>query len=203
MVKMILSLKQGYDGSKSRCIVCGREGETDPMDIHHFDGTESHNEIPNLAPADHPCNSSLNGKKREATRRDLLDQSRLGSVSASEIGAGPRASTNERTITDESPAWSSKEGAKHDIQRPVWNRWIIDLEKGPFRGNAKLYRKSLSDMAPWGLARYLGLEEALGSSVTYRRFITEDVAGGILGLEEDDFGKAVVFLNYQPKTAQS
>jgi hypothetical protein len=44
------------------------------------------------------------------------------------------------------------------------------------------------------------MEGSLGSSVTYRRFIEEDIAGEILGVDEDELGKKVVFLKFKPET---
>lgn len=118
------------------------------------------------------------------------------SVCVSEQGS--QARVNERTAILDALQWSSKEGVKHETQRHAWNKWVVDREVGPFKGvNTNLYPVALAEMAPWGIGRYIGLDGPLGSSVTYRRFVNEDVRGGILLKDEDSIGKMIVYLNIQ------
>lgn len=183
LAKRILSLRQGYDGDVVKCILpeCSRIVAIDVAELHHYNEIESDNRIPNLGPMHHSCNSSLNGRKREATKRLLLDQSRLGSVSERDH------TTLARQVEPESD-WTSREGEKHDVMRHRWNGWIHS-ESGIFRGapGAKIRITALAKKAVHALGT--------GSSVTYRRYIEEDYYGGIFDYEIDNAGyKFVVYL---------
>lgn len=206
-IRTIKSLEQGFDGTVARCCFCHELGKCDTdLHVHHIDHDISNNDLKNVDVAHVKCNTGENARYA-ATQRALATQ-RLGdrsSVCAREQTSGShpdqQTSSNERSVTEEGSKWSGKEGVKHDAQRFVWNKWLTDLEKGPFKGiNTKLYPGALAEMAPWGLGRYAGMEGPLGSSVTYRRFIREDKAGAILGQDVDEVGKEVVFLNYKPET---
>lgn len=225
VVKTIKSLEQGYNGTIARCCFCNQLGSTETdMHVHHINHIISDNRLENLDVAHARCNTIENAaymsRKMKGDAALLEDQVSESVREKNGGGAAPTTDVsrrleenrtrmnkhierylNERDVTSEANQWGSKEGAKHDAQRFAYNNWLTDLENGPFKGvNTRLYPKVLAKMAPWGIGRYVGMDGPLGSSVTYRRFIEEDKAGGILGVDVDELGKETVYLNYVPKT---
>lgn len=184
LVKRILSLMQGYDGDVARCIIpdCSRVEPIDVLELHHYNELESDNKVQNLGPIHHACNSALNGRQREATKKLLLDRSGQG-MRVSDHTTLARQGTENGTSE-----WTSREGEKHDLMRHRWNVWIHG-EQGIFKGvtGAKIRITALAKSAVHALGT--------GSSVTYRRYIEEDFYGGIFDYEHDDAGyKFVVYL---------
>lgn len=179
LLKMIHSYRQGFDGDNCRCVYpsCSITDPIGKLELHHYDETESHNEVLNTGPIHHNCNSSMNGRKREDIKRQLLEGSRLLDV----------RERDHTTPTDEKE-YTSREGEKHDLMRVRWNAWIHDAINGPFRGqHSKIRITALSKMAVHALG--------MGSSVTYRRYIEEDYYGSIFDYEVDDAGyKFIVYL---------
>lgn len=51
LLKTVWSLEQGLDGMRLKCDFCKNVMDFSQITIHHKDGDESHNELPNLAPA--------------------------------------------------------------------------------------------------------------------------------------------------------
>ena len=159
LIKTVLSLKHGYDGSKDICFSCKRLLESKDLQVHHKDGNISHNDIDNLDDACADCNYKEGWlvRRRKVAERE---QERVPSAQPS--------STQTIPISD-TPA-SSRELEKAEDMRPAWNAWVNDMERGPFAGEgAKIRAKDLSRMAVHALGG--------GSSITYRRYIDEDEFG--------------------------
>jgi len=173
---------------------CNKMAEIENLQVHHIDHNTANNELTNLKIYHQVCNNYENAHWK-------LHQASLGDASFMQRYVCEKreaARPNERTATAEAAIWQSKEGLKHDTQRSAWNRWIRDRENGPFKGvNTSLYIVALAEMAPWGVGRHIGLDGPLGSSVTYRRFINEDIRGGILTQDEDHLAKTIVYLNLE------
>lgn len=194
VAKKILSLLQNFDGKTGQCYFCKAVGSVESdLQIHHLNYQISDNRIENLALAHQGCNT-----------RDF-NRLRVGQSSSSDPGGresaimpGAHRHTYELTAPESEKSWTNREGAKHDLMRFRWNPWIRDLENGPFAKSKELYVSKLAKKAPWALGQE---GSSLGSSVTYRRFIEEDIEGGILVADIDSFGKRFVKLgNIQPKT---
>lgn len=150
LVKRIFSLEQGFDGSIALCYGCSRQGEVEHMQIHHKDHIESHNEIDNLAIMHQNCNNHEHARWR---------LSKLASV-------------REESLLTPPTRWVSREGEKGELMRKKWNAWLCDNVDGPFAKCIELPVKDLAALAVHALD--------IGSSVTYRRYITEDALGGYL-----------------------
>ena len=77
--------------------------------------------------------------------------------------------------------WSGKEGAKHEIMRSRWDKWVESL------GTAfTLKESSMTDKAPSACGKIAKpFYDILGSSVTYRRYLNEDIAAGKLDRFQD------------------
>ncbi len=198
LIKKIKSLEQGRDGSFVSCVFCHYVGPIEKMQINHINGNKHDNRLENLEPCDQECNNNDHGRRAAAQRLSYTK-------SVSERSEAPKTDTkaNEITQTNEAQVWTSKEGLKHDMQRYAWNKWIFDIEKGPFAGrNKKLYPSALAKLAPWKIGYMLKLDGPFGSSITYRRFIEEDKAGGIFYIDVDEAGKELIYLAAKPKTTE-
>jgi len=163
LIKTILSLQQGSDGTRGRCCFCEKEGDVDTdLNLHHRDNIINHNELPNLALAHAPCNT-----------RDFHRKPGVSDHASKSERKGEQGSRGSGRGDAGEPEWSSKEGQKHDAMRPKWNNWVNDPVNGPFKeGGGVGGRMRLRDLA--GLAVH---QLRMGSSVTYRRYIDEDRHG--------------------------
>ena len=83
------------------------------------------------------------------------------------------AREREKTEWVHTRDYSAEEGEKHEVMRARWNLWMEDISKG----SSNLV-KSLVNKAP-GRCR-------LGSSITYRRYLDEDIADGKFEQFRDD-----------------
>lgn len=91
-----------------------------------------------------------------------------------------RTATTGQRREREWGAATSEETNRAVIMRPRWNNWI---DSKPF---VQIQLKALAFKAPHTLG--------IGSSITYTRYINEDIAGGILEYFEIE-GEAMVRLN--------
>ena len=175
--KIIRSLEQGYDGSEAICIFCKRRMSIGELQVHHPTYIINQNELQQLRVACITCNDADN-KKHLATvlgRNRLTDprqgERALGGVAVVVGGLG--------SLDDEmnSVPFSSREGMKHAIMRPRYDRWVRDLVNGPFAQQHSWNPRKLAEAAPYGCGES---GKALGSSKTYYKYVREDMAGGIL-----------------------
>lgn len=172
LVKTILSLMEGFDGTEGKCCVCNKVGSTDvDLQLHHKDEVESHNEIENLALAHGPCNKKDWWARRRPSKQPECERK-------SSQPSTPNVHTN----------WSGREGEKHDVMRARWDLWLTDKE-GPFGDHKEGAVIGAEARLGWlAAAAVHALKHddddetigSVGSSVTYRRYIDEDAAAGIL-----------------------
>jgi hypothetical protein len=165
------------------------------MENHHIDNEPSNNKITNIPPIHGLCNRQLNGAKGGEVNRQRAAAfkerfSNVSSVSVSERSTSGGALTRYE-VTDDIDADNFSEGRKHEEQRARWNDWIHNLETGIFRAvRATIRRQLLADKAVYGLSKD---DKPYGSSVTYLRFIREDVAGGIFDQYKEG---GIIFVRY-------
>ena len=81
------------------------------------------------------------------------------------------------------------------------NKCVRDLENGPFANTKGANVSRLAKRAPWALGKG---DQNLGSSITYRRMIEEDIEGGVLKeWWDEESGKRFVSLAVTaPETEQ-
>lgn len=155
------------------------------MQLHHLNHRIYDNRLENLEPAHQTCNNIENGARRSTRPSDPP------CVSEKTSGVQPHQNTGRDPDAQE---WTSREGEKHDQMRAKWDRWIMDIENGPFKKGADRRIKELAYSAPKALG--------MGSSVTYRRYILEDYYGGTLVIYENENGIKMVSLAARPETEQ-
>jgi hypothetical protein len=172
LIKRILSLEQGFDGTEGKCFYCSEVSKIDgELTVHHRDGIISHNELGNLSIAHGSCNTSEWNRQRRATKKSVIG---LSDQNRERKNIPP---IHAQAHGDADIGWSAREGEKHDEMRYRWGRWIHDLEAGPFRGIGGAIRRSLlAEKAVYGCSQD---EEPFGNSQTYSRYIKEDTAAGI------------------------
>lgn len=140
-----------------KCAICGKPESVGNLELDHVNENPSNNHLENLRLAHHSCNSSLYNLKR-----------------ASIPLSGQHVREKISSVGSEGAVWSSREGEKHDVMRVRWENWVPSvLEAG-----GVMRARDLAERAP----RALGI----GSSVTYRRYLNEDVAGGVFERYRED-----------------
>lgn len=77
--------------------------------------------------------------------------------------------------------WSGKEGAKHEIMRGRWDKWMESLGTAFTMKESSIVAKAPSACGKIAKPYY----DILGSSVTYRRYLEEDIAAGRLDRFQD------------------
>ncbi|MGA2665111.1 MAG: hypothetical protein ABSF83_09225 [Nitrososphaerales archaeon] len=124
-------------------------------DIHHIDENPEDNRLYNLALAHHGCNSSdFNQKKQHGI--------------ASSGHGGVRENGGQRPAE-----WTTEEGRRSDKMTYCYRQFLYHPKTGLLRNGGQLFS------IKW-LAAMLPSELKIGKSVTYRRYIDEDIAGGFL-----------------------
>jgi hypothetical protein len=178
------------DGNTALCSLCGKLGDCEHMDVHHFNHDRHDNRLENLGPAHGNCNDRENGIWSAKERQAYVAQRKGLPSSVCEIIWDGGALTRYQA-TDDMDADNFNEGRKHEEMRARWEIWIHDLEHGIFRAiGATIRRQLLADKAVSGLSKD---GQPYGSSVTYLRYIREDVAAGVFEQYKDG---GVIFVRY-------
>ena len=188
LIKKIYSLQQGFDGTKAFCCICGKIGEVEDMDVHHYNHIVGDNRLANIGPAHGKCNDAENGRSKQAYVDRSCAYPRQGEGENQEQAATRTATQAQLS----SLSFSNKEGAKHEVMRPSYDNWIRDAVNGPFAKTYRIAKLQLSEAAPYACSKQKG--KALGSSKTYLKYINEDIQGKIL-IEETEYGVSSVSLN--------
>jgi hypothetical protein len=130
-----------------------------PWEIDHIDGNPDNWSPENLRLLCHAHNISERNRIAGQRSNDLVSVNTVREV--------------ESVIK---PQWMSNEGLRHDYQRPKFNRWLYDPDVGlAHEEGARSHPKGLAKAAVHGVGLIQG---KLGSSVTYERYVDEDINGG-------------------------
>lgn len=153
LLKTAWSIKQGYDGSKLECLVCGVLRSLAEITVHHKDNAEEHNDPDNLEPACWECNRT----EGVLVRRRLKAQ----------------VATRERELNAQAPVLAypgeSESLQRHKQQRLAFNIWLYHPKTGIPQGGLLSKR---------GTAMQAVDVVSMGSWKTYWSYVEEDIAGG-------------------------
>lgn len=111
LVKRILSLRQGFDGSQGACFFCRLVRPVETLTIHHKDWVISHNELSNQDLADGSCNTRAGNHVRVSDRereRDKISRSL------------------ESTETPDGDNWETQQQEKYPRLRVWVNGYVQD-----------------------------------------------------------------------------
>lgn len=76
--------------------------------------------------------------------------------------------------------WASAEGERASVMRPLWNLVIYAPDTGLLHEEGmRAHRKTISSNAPGAVGAKIG-RATFGSSVTFDRYVTEDIGAGFL-----------------------
>lgn len=183
------------------CVFCSGDivkrpdGEWE-TDIDHMDRNTRNNKRWNLRLAHHGCNSTDGNNLRQSQPAPSMpampESERVSSVCGEEARDAIASGKVGEYAFHATRPWRNREGEKHDAERAGWNKWIRNLENGPFEGiGAVISLDALSKMAVHGVG--------MGSSKVYRVYAEEDQFGktrkepGILRIFKRDGVKMVEY----------
>jgi len=160
------------------CRGCGLTEENihQALEVHHINGSKSPylNRLEFCVLMHRSCNQRAERGRQEAQLRANMH-----------LPAPEQVRESATRLSENRPPSSSDENAKARVMRPRWNNW---LDKKPF---VQINRKKLALKAVHELG--------IGSSVTYSRYIDEDVEAGILNPFEIE-GIPMIRLNPEADT---
>ena len=158
LLKTAWSIRQGYDGTKLGCSFCIKVGTFGEITVHHKDGNEGHNDPNNVAPACWDCHMKegwMVRRRKKAEATELERENALRSLAVSQMNM-------------DNAAWEPKQSAR---MRFFYQNKLYHPKTGIAKDSGTVFGIK-------GLASQLKDMAGFGESVTYRRYLDDDLNAG-------------------------